>query len=154
MLAAVRPDSMNVPLFLHVLGAMVLVGALFTAVLMLILGWRRDAPSWTRLAFRTLLFGALPAYILMRVGAQWTYSREHLDAGGDDPAWVGIGFITSDGGAVLLLITLILTGLAARKLRRNPDAGTSTLARVGTGIVILMLAAYVVAIWAMTTKPA
>lgn len=154
MLAFVRPDSWNVPLFLHVLGAMVLVGALATAALMLILGWRRGAPSWTRLAFRTLLLGALPAYVLMRVGAQWTYSREHIDAGGDDPAWVGIGFITSDAGALLLLVSLILTGLAARKLRRDAEAGTSTLGRVAAAIVVVLIAAYVVAIWAMTTKPA
>ncbi|MDX6518050.1 MAG: hypothetical protein QOF50_896 [Gaiellaceae bacterium] len=153
MLAAIRPDSVNVPLFLHVLGAMVLVGALATAALVLILGWRRDAAAWTRLAFRTLLFAALPAYIVMRVGAQWTYSREHLDAGGDDPTWVGIGFITSDAGALLLLISLLLTGLAARKLRRNAEAGTSTLGRIGGAITVLLLAVYVVAIWAMTTKP-
>ena len=32
LLAAVRPDSWNLPLFVHVLGAMVLVGAATTAV--------------------------------------------------------------------------------------------------------------------------
>ena len=31
LLAAIRPDSWNYALFLHVLGAMVLVGALVTA---------------------------------------------------------------------------------------------------------------------------
>ena len=31
MLAAIRPDSWNYPLFIHVLGAMVLVGALVTS---------------------------------------------------------------------------------------------------------------------------
>lgn len=152
MLAAIRPDSWNFPLFVHVLGAMVLVGALATAGVCVILGWRRDSPAWTRRAFRTLLFGALPGYIVMRVGAEWIYSKEGF-SGDDDPAWVGIGYTTSDAGALLLLITLILTGLAARKLRRNADAGTSTLGRIGGAISLLLVAVYVVAIWAMTTKP-
>ena len=33
MLAAIRPDSVNLPLFLHVLGAMLLVGCLFAVAL-------------------------------------------------------------------------------------------------------------------------
>jgi hypothetical protein len=153
MLAAIRPDSWNFPLFLHVLGAMVLVGSLVAAAVTLLLGWRRDAAGWTRLGFRTLLFGALPAYIVMRVGAQWIESKEGF--GDDEPAWLGIGYITSDAGALLLLISLVLTGLAARKLRRDtaPADGTSTLGRIGAAIVIVLIAAYVVAIWAMTTKP-
>ena len=32
LLAAIRPDSWNFPLFLHILGAMVLVGAVTAAV--------------------------------------------------------------------------------------------------------------------------
>ena len=152
MLAAIRPDSWNFPLFVHVLGALVLVGALASAALCVLLGWRRDAPAWTRLAFRALLFGALPAYIVMRVGAQWVYSREGF-GDGDDPGWIGIGYITSDLGAVLLLVSLLLTGLAVRKLRRDEGAATSTLGRIGGAITLVLLAAYVVAIWAMTTKP-
>ena len=34
----------------------------------------------------------------MRIGAEWIYSKEQLDDLPDDPAWVGIGFITADGG--------------------------------------------------------
>ena len=63
----------------------------------------------------TLLFVCLPGYIVMRGGAQWIYSREHLDELADDPAWIGIGFITADAGALLLLISLILGGLGLRR---------------------------------------
>jgi uncharacterized membrane protein len=45
MLAAIRPDSWNFPLLLHVFGAMVLVGGLVTAVTALILGSRRDTAA-------------------------------------------------------------------------------------------------------------
>ena len=151
MLALIRPDSWNFPLFLHVLGAMTLVGALVTATCALLLGWRRDTVTLTRVAFRTLLLGALPSYIVMRIGAQWVYSREGFD-GRDDPTWVGIGYITADAGALLLLISILLTGLALRRLRRA-ESDASTLGRVGVAITLILVVAYVVAIWAMTTKP-
>ena len=38
--AAIRPDSVNLPLFLHVLGAMLLVGTLLGVTLVTVLGWR------------------------------------------------------------------------------------------------------------------
>ena len=150
MLALIRPDSWNFPLFLHVLGAMALVGCLVTAALAVVLGWRRDTAAWTRVAFRTLLFGALPSYIVMRVGAQWIYSREGFDK--IDPTWLGIGYITADAGALLLLISIVLTGLAVRRLRRA-ESTTSALGRAGGAIALILVVAYVVAIWAMTTKP-
>jgi hypothetical protein len=151
VLALVRPDSWNFPLFLHVLGAMVLVGCLVTAALAVVVGWRRDTAALTRVAFRTLLLGALPGYIVMRIGAQWIYSREGF--GKIDPTWLGIGYITADAGALLLLVSILLTGLAVRRLRRA-EVGTSALGRVGGAITIILVVAYVVAIWAMTTKPA
>jgi len=40
VLAALRPDSWNFPLLLHVLGAAVLVGGLVAAVAAQFLGWR------------------------------------------------------------------------------------------------------------------
>jgi hypothetical protein len=44
------------------------------------------------------------------------------------PDWIGIGYITADLGALLILITLIVTGIANRRLR-GADGGTSVLAR-------------------------
>lgn len=151
MLALIRPDSWNFPLFLHVLGAMTLVGALITAACALVLGWRRDTVTLTRIAFRTLLLAGLPAYILMRVAAEWIRSKENY-GGDDDPTWIGIGYITADLGGLLLLISIVLTGLAARRLTRT-DSGRSTLGRVGGAITLVLVLAYIVAIWAMTTKP-
>jgi hypothetical protein len=151
VLAAIRPDDVNLPLFLHVLGAMLLIGTLLTVALATVLGWRRpdDAVGLTRFALRTLFFGVVPAYILMRVGAQWTEAKQSYP---DDfePAWLGIGYITADAGALLIIISGTLSGVGLRKLRRGSGVGYGRAVGV---ISIVLLAAYFVAVWAMTTKP-
>lgn len=151
MLAAIRPDDVNFPLFLHVLGAMLLVGTLLAVALATVIGWRRpdDATGLARFSLRALFIGVVPAYILMRVGAQWTESRENFP---DDfePDWLAIGYITADAGALLIIISGILSGIGLRKLRRGSGVG---FARAVGVISIVLLAAYIVAIWAMTVKP-
>ena len=144
-LGAIRPDEWNLPLFLHVLGAMLLVGTLLLAGLVLFA--RRDSAG---LGFRVLLLGVLPSYVLMRIGAHWIESEEGF--GDDSPGWIGFGYITTDLGALLILVSLILTGIAARRGRTREGSG-GALVRVSGGIAYLLLAAYVVAVWAMTAKP-
>ena len=158
--ALVRPDSWNFPLLLHVLGAIVLIGALVTAAVAQFLVWRpHDRPATvalSRFAFRSLLLGALPGWFLMRIAGQWTYSRERLDDAESDPAWIGIGFVTSELGGVLLVVSIVLAGLGVRRLRRdsNGDLGSNVLGRIAGVIATLLLLAYVVTVWAMTAKPA
>ena len=149
MLASMlRPDSLNLPLFVHVLGAMILVGGLLATSTSVIVA-RGDVRT-LRIGVMTLLFVCLPGYIVMRGGAQWIYSREHLDDLPDDPAWIGIGFITADAGALLLIISLILGGLGLRRVRSGGGTG---LLRASLIISCVLLAAYIVAIWAMGAKP-
>jgi hypothetical protein len=156
MLAVVRPDSVNYALFLHVLGAMALVGALVTAVTAQVLGWRQEAVgdslAYARVAFKTLLFVGIPAWFAMRIGAQWVASKEGLDNLDNPPSWLDIGFITADGGGVLLLVSVILAGFGARRLARA-DGGVSNLARSAGVLATFALVAYLVAVWAMTAKP-
>ena len=147
MLAAIRPDSWNFPLFLHIFGAMVLVGGLFASATSVLVA--RGEMRLLRLGYLSLLAVALPGYVLMRIGAQWIYSKEHLDDAPIDFAWVTIGFITADAGALLLLTALILGGIG---LRRARDGGTGFL-RASLYISVLLLAAYLVAVWAMGAKP-
>ena len=66
MVAAVRPDAWNLPLFLHVAGAMLLVAALAIVAATTAAALRRGdgVDVLTGLAFRTLLIGVIPAYIL------------------------------------------------------------------------------------------
>ena len=147
----IRPDSWNLPLFVHVAGAMAVTAALVTAVGSLVLAWRatgEERAAITRFGFRTLLYAGIPAYFVMRIGAEWIYSKEY--SGDNDPGWIGIGYGTADLGGILILIATILTWLGARRLRSGGGGG---LAKTGTVLATLVIALYVIAIWAMTTKP-
>jgi hypothetical protein len=148
----IRPDSWNLPLFVHVAGAMAVTAALFTAVGSLVLAWRASGEqraAITRIGFRTLLYAGIPAYLVMRIGAEWIYSKEY--SGDNDPGWIGIGYGTADLGGILILLSTILAGLGARRLRSG--GGGSGLAKASTVLATLVVALYVIAIWAMTTKP-
>jgi hypothetical protein len=148
MSAAIRPDDWNFPLFLHVLGAMVLVGGLMTGSAALALA-RGDARV-LRLGYRSLLALALPGYVVMRVGAEWIADKEGLNDVDEPPAWIDVGYVTADLGAILLLVSLILGGVGVVRLRRG---GGSGLLKATLAISLLLLAAYVVAVWAMGAKP-
>jgi hypothetical protein len=154
-LAALRADTVDFPLFLHVLGATVLVGGLFAAGTALVLAWRRtgeDAVALMRVGFWTFFAAVLPGWIVMRIGAQWTESRSNLTDEQEEAAWLGIGYLTAEGGGLLILTSLVVSGLGLRRLRANPERST-IFARVVGIIALLLLAAYLVAAWAMTTKP-
>jgi hypothetical protein len=146
--AAVRPDSWNLPLLLHVGGAMLLVGALVTALAALLAARRGDTAVLTRLGYRTLLYAAVPAFLLMRVGAELIASKEDIT---DDPGWIGIGYGISDGGLLLLIVGTVLAGLGARRVQRHGEPGGSL--TVATALTVVTVVAYVVAVWAMTAKP-
>ena len=150
MIAIVRPNDWELPLFLHVLGAMVLVGTLVVAVAALAGEWRareaRDAAALRRLAFGTLLAGALPSYVLMRVGAEWIGSEENVDE--LDAAWVDIGYVIADLGLVVLIAATVVAWIAVRR-----GAAGRSLSRVAAVLSAVLLAAFVVAVWVMTTKP-
>jgi hypothetical protein len=147
----VRPDDINVALLVHVLGAMVLVGGLLTAASAAIIGWRDEGIALRRFSYKTLLWVAFPAYIVMRVGAQWVEVKENLDDLAEDPAWLGIGYITADLGGLLLLIALILGGIGLRRARKG-GGGAGLLKATGV-IATLLVAVYIVAVWAMGGKP-
>jgi hypothetical protein len=149
--AVIRPDSWDFPLLLHVLGAMLMVGALILAGSALVFAWRRGSVALLRVGYRTMLMGALPAWVLMRVGAEWIASKEGLE--NSNVSWIGIGFSTADAGLVLIVVSTLLAGLAMRRARRD-EAGGGGLRWTATVLVAVLFVAYLVAIWAMTTKPA
>ena len=150
VLAAVRPDSWNFPLLVHVFGAMILVGGLLTGAS--VLAFARGDTRFLRLGYWTLLLVAFPGYVVMRIGAQWIYSKEGWDDLPDDaiPAWIDIGYIIADVGALLTVIALVLGGIGVRRLGSGGGTGLLKAAMV---IAWIVLAAAVVAVWAMSGKP-
>ena len=144
VLALIRPGEWELPLFFHVLGAMVMTGGTLLALTALASAWRADDASALRLGYRALLYAALPGWLVMRVFAQLTLDKSPYD---DDAGWVGIGFITSEPGLLLLIAATVLAGLSAKR------AAGGTRVRVAVVLTALLLVTYAVTIWAMTTKP-
>ena len=140
----------DLPVFVHVLGAMALVGGMLLVASSLLVAWRREdegeSAALTRLGMRALFFLVLPSYIVMRVGAQWAESAGDFSEEQEEAAWLGIGYITSDIGALLTLISLVLAGIWLRRKRGR------ALGRVVAVFATVLLAAYLVTVWAMTTK--
>jgi hypothetical protein len=146
MLAAIRPDSWNLPLFLHVLGAMILFGGTATVAIVGFASRTRTehAALLARVALRTCLFAVVPGWILMRVGAGWIASKEFPH---ETPGWVDVGFIVSEPGALVLIALSILAGVSVRR----QGVGRAALAvPVLAGIYLVALT---IAWWAMSAKP-
>lgn len=149
VLAQVRPDSWNFPLLLHIGGAMILVAAVLTATSALVVA--RGDVALLRLGYRALLLVGLPGYIVMRAGAEWIADKEGFNAkGAPEPDWLAIGRIVADGGALLLVIALIVGGMGASRMRKG--TGGEGLLRAMLVISIILLVAFTVAVWAMSGK--
>jgi|SwirhisoilCB2_FD_contig_71_1428977_length_963_multi_2_in_0_out_0_2 hypothetical protein len=133
------------PLFLHVLGAMTTIGAILTVVVLSYVSWSRPDAAFLRRATLTTLLTTIPFYILLRVFAEVMYSKEKDGFGGNDPTWVGIGYITSDAGFLVLLITI---GLAFW-WRRSEKPVAGRIVAVLSTVLLLMLT---VAMLAMSGK--
>ena len=134
------------PLFLHILGAMTLFGAVLTVLIVSAAAWREPGAPVLRRAALAAALAAVPAYLVMRVAAEWIYSREGWGkAGVKDPTWIGIGFGVADGGLLLLLVVLALSFWWARSGR--PLAG-----RIVTGVSALYAVALAIAWLAMSGK--
>jgi hypothetical protein len=150
LIAAVRPDDWNFPLFVHILGAMILIGGLVTGTAAL--AFAKDDARLLRLGFWALMLVSFPGWIIMRLGAQWIYTRE----GWDDvpssfiPNWLDIGAVIADAGGLVLVITLIIGGIGVRRLESGKSSG---LLKATLVLSVVLLAAYVVAVWAMAGKP-
>jgi hypothetical protein len=130
------------PLFLHVFGAMTLFGAVLTAVVLSLAAWNRpDAAYLRRATFATLLV-AIPFYVVLRVFAQVILNDEDF---AKDPTWVGIGFLATDFGLLILLASI---GCAFWWTRSGkPVAG-----RIVAGLSTVYLVLLTVAMLAMSGK--
>jgi hypothetical protein len=147
MVALVRPDSWNLPLFLHVLGATLTFGAATTVLVLSFAGLRgdRERTVWLRSLTFWVSFGILvPAFILMRGAALWILGKE-FPGGHNEPGWVSVGFIVSEPGALLVIVMVILAWLA-----RSPK---SRVAVAVPWLASILLVGLAVAWFAMSAKP-
>jgi hypothetical protein len=147
-LAVQQPSSGNLPLFLHVLGAVTLFGGVLALVVLPLLARRRHvahAPLLAGVAWWTFLLIVVPSYIVTRAAAQWILDKEYPH--GHEPGWVGVGFLVTDIG----ILVLVAIGVLAFLSRRRGGAGRTTAAlSILAGIY---LAALVAAWFAMSAKP-
>ena len=151
VLAAIRPDEQSFALLLHLVGATVVFGALLASATSLVLA--RGDIRLLRLGYFSLLFVGLPGLILLRLAGEWLYRLQNWDklSDQDRPAWLDIGFLVADGGGLLFLLALVLGGVGVYRLREGKgDAG---LLKATMVIALVLIVAYVVAVWAMTGKP-
>ena len=118
------------PLFLHIFGAMVLVGAVLTVLIVSYVAWRRSDMAILRsAAFWSLVIVGVPSYVAMRGGAQWIYSNEGF-TGKNDPTWLGIGFAVADAGLLVLLVTIGVSYWWKRSSSRSAGAIVAALSSV------------------------
>ena len=149
VVAIVRPHGWDLALFVHVLGAMILVGGLLACASTL--AFARGDVRFLRLGYWSLLAVSLPGWFVMRIGAEWIASKEGWTKKGvPTPTWLDIGFLLADAGGLILLISLIVGGIGVRRLRSGGGAG---LLKATLVLSFVLLAAYVVAVWAMAGKP-
>jgi len=146
MLGLIRPDSWNLPLFVHVLGAMILFGGTATVAIVGFAGRTRSAHAelLARVSLKTFLLAVIPGWIAMRVGGGWIAGKEFPK---DAPGWVGVGYVVSEGGALLLIALGILAWVS---VRRHGGGRAAVAVPVLAGIYLLALG---IAWWAMSAKP-
>ena len=128
---------------------MVLTGGLLTGASSL--GFARGDARFLRLGYWSLLAVSLPGWVLMRAGAQWIASKEGWTKKGvPSPTWLDIGYLLADIGGLVLLVSLVVGGIGIRRLRQGRGSG---LLKATLVLSIVLLAAYLVAVWAMAGKP-
>jgi hypothetical protein len=151
VLGTIRPNDWELPLFLHVLGALTLIGALTLSGALLFSAWRGGSAAHLRLTLRSLTLGVIPAWLVLRVSAEWIADKEGYSDLDDPPDWIDIGYMAGDAGFLLIIISSVLAWLAVRKARaEGTPSGTVRAAAV---LIALLLVLNLVALWAMTTKP-
>jgi hypothetical protein len=152
VLAAIRPDEQSFALLLHLVGATVVFGALLASATSLALA--RGDIRLLRLGYFSLLLVGLPGLILLRVAGEWLYRLQkwnELPDQFDQPTWLGIGFAVADWGGLLFLLALVIGGVGVRRLRTGK--GGAVLLKGTMVISLILIVAYIVAVWAMTGKP-
>jgi hypothetical protein len=149
------PSNWNVPLLIHVIGAMILVGGVLAAAAALVSA--RGDERRLRTGYYSLLFVAFPGLILTKLGATAIWSKysghsffRSAFPASDDPRWIQIGGTALDMGGGALVLALVLGWFGLKRLDTKRGQQLMKLVMV---ISIGLLAAYLLAVWAMGGRP-
>ena len=63
----------------------------------------------------------LPAWVVLRVSAEWIADKEGWNDVDDPPDWIGIGYIAGDAGLLLIVVSGLLGWFALRRARGDGD---------------------------------
>ena len=137
--------SDSLPIFVHVLAATLLFGAVLTALLLSRSGAAGKNPElFAAATFRTLLFVALPTWLLLIIFGTWA---EHAGDVPETERWLKIGSAIGNG-TILVLLAAIGAAYAWTKTPRGPWQSRA---------VMFLTLAYIVALaaawWVMSAKP-
>jgi hypothetical protein len=145
MVAVLRGDAIDFPLFLHVLGAIVLFGAVASVALLSISALRipQHGVLLRGIALVTTLAAVWPGFVAMFVAGFWVLDREGYDED-KPPGWALTGIGIAEGGLFLLIALTVLVWLSRRRPAATPWAA---------GLALLYLLALAVGWFAMTAKP-
>ncbi len=136
-------SSADLELFVHVLAAIVLFGAMGAiAVISLSAGKVADQSLLARASLGTLLAAAVPAWVVMFVFGSWTKSTEHYGKTG----WLSLGSGVAGAGIAILLVSAAVAYWWTRK----PAGGWQPVALSTLSAVYIV--ALAVAWWAMSAK--
>jgi hypothetical protein len=145
-LASICGRTCGVPLFVHVLGATLLVGGISAVVVVAVAALRHPehAQLLRSIVLQTTLIAVWPGFIATVAGGHWTLSREHLADNRTPPGWALVGIAVTDLGVLVVIALTVLAWLALRRPR---------LGRAVAALAALYLGALLVTLWAMTAKP-
>ncbi len=153
-LALLRSPGWEWALLFHVVGALLLVGGMTLVTVVAVRGTlsaaSERAVALRRLGLRAMLFLVIPSFLLTRISGEWVRSQ---DAFPDDQAWIDIGYTVTEPGALIIAAATLLAWRATRTAERTGST-TSLSGRLFAVLPALYLVALLVAVWAMTTKPA
>lgn len=136
MIAYSRPF---LPLFLHVLGAMTLAGAVLAALIASAAAWGRpEAATLRRVAWLSLAAVAIPSFVVMRGAAQWIYGKEGWSSA-HDPTWIKVGLGVADTG---LLVLVAATAVAFWWQRSSKPLAGRILAGLSSVYLVLLAVAW------------
>lgn len=144
-----RPADWNWLLMFHVISALLLVSAALVVTTASLYALRRTTATEAtlllrRLALRTNLFLAIPAFLAVHIFGQVLADRE-FPKGTESPGWLDTGFLLTDVfGVVAIIILSLLQWWVLRRARSGAVAGwqaqaASWLAPAGLGMLLVVL---------------